>query len=186
MAPMFAASKIATTEDGTVVILNTDNNTYKVFTQKTYDKPTGFTVKDPSKVDYLGKSWSSITLAAMGNYLPSHSAFYRGTYSTGEFYLLDMKTTVNANLPISTADYSIPTLNLKDGTSVKGTNERLSAVREHSSLGWYTDSVTKQQLEYTVIYEVPLNATPVSFTYTDSNGQNPKIISLGSKGTLSE
>lgn len=183
-APIFATAQIATTADGQIIILNSSDHTYKKFEKKTYKEPTGFSVVNPKDIHYLDRNWEKVTLQALGNYLPSQNSFYRGTYSTGEFYVLDMQTTLEDNMPVSTANYSIPSLTLTDGTVIRGTNERLSAVKEKTSHGWYTSITTTQKLNYTVVYEIPLDATPKSLTYTDNKGQNPVTIDLGSKGAL--
>lgn len=180
LAPLFAASQLATTKDGTIYILK-DDNTYEAFKQKTYDQDKGYRVSNPSTLSFLNNKWDDITLTALGNYLPSSSPYTLGSYTTGEYYLLQLKSE-NISSNLYSNDHEIPSLKLSDGTVIEGTNERVQATSSSSVVGWYTKKQSTRTYTYSVLYEIPEGKTPQNLVF--KTGTDSTTLNLGSFKTL--
>jgi len=177
LVPLMAKSSLAQKTDGTIVVLNEDNMTYEPFVEKTYDIPTGYKLGNTSDLNYMGLNWDEGTLTALGNYV-------QGSYSTGEFYLLELKKNYDSGTLRFDRSYPTPILKLSDGTELKGYYENIEA---YSSFSNYRNLVGLNQtktLTYTLRYNVPKNTEPVSLIFKDVNNQNPKETKLGTKVQL--
>jgi len=177
LAPLMAKSSLAQKTDGTIVILDEDNKTYEPFVEKTYDVPTGYKLSSNSDLNFMGLNWDEGALTALGNYV-------QGSYTTGEFYLLELKKSYDSGSISFDRSYPSPILKLSDGTELKGYYENIEA---YSSFSNYRNLVGINQtktLNYTLRFNVPKNANPVSLVFKDVNNQNPKEVKLGSKMEL--
>jgi len=177
LVPLMAKSSLAQKTDGTIIVLNEDNMTYEPFVEKTYDVPTGYKLGSTSDLNYMGLNWDEGTLTALGNYV-------QGSYTTGEFYLLELKKSYDSRSLRFDRSYPSPILKLSDGTELKGNYENIEA---YSSFSNYRNLVGLNQtktLTYTLRFNVPKNTEPVSLVFKDVNDQNPKETKLGTKVTL--
>lgn len=184
LSPIFS-SKLASTDDGKMYLLK-DDNSYEEFVPETYDEDMGYEVNDKSAINFLDRSWDTATLTALGNYLPS-PGFGLGSYTSGEYYLLEIKQDSPTGLRWNIDEHKIPTIKLDDGTEVKGTNERIQSVASSSAKGWYRapyrSRVMNKTLTYSVLYEIPAGKTPMSVVFTDSDGSTTSA-KLGSYKSL--
>jgi hypothetical protein len=184
LSPIFS-SKLASTDDGKMYLLK-DDNSYEEFVPETYDEDMGYEVNDKSAINFLGRSWDIATLTALGNYLPS-PGFGPGSYTSGEYYLLELKQDSPAGLRWNVGEHKIPIIKLDDGTEVKGTNERIQSVASSSAKGWYRapyrNRVMNKTLTYSVLYEIPAGKTPMSVIFTDKDGSTTSA-KLGSYKSL--
>jgi len=177
LAPLMAESSLAQKTDGTIIVLDEDNKTYEPFVEITYDVPTGYQLSNNSDLNYMGLNWDEGTLTALGNYV-------QGTYTTGEFYLLELKKSYDSKSIRFDRSYPSPVLKLSDGTELKGYYENIQA---YSSFSNYRSLVGIQQtktLNYTLRFNVPKGKEPVSLIFKDVNNQNPKETKLGTKVEL--
>ncbi|MDD4082947.1 MAG: hypothetical protein PHD05_06190 [Sphaerochaetaceae bacterium] len=174
LTPLMAKSSLAQKTDGTIVVLNEDNKTYEPFVEKTYDVPTGYKLNSTGDLNFMGLNWDEGSLTALGNYV-------QGSYTTGEFYLLELKKSFDSKSVNFDRTYPSPIIKLSDGTELKGYYENIAA---YSSFSNYRNLVGINQtktLTYTLRFDVPKDKEPVSLVFKDVNNQNPIETKLGTK-----
>lgn len=165
ISPVFAITKLATTEDGTIYVLN-DDKTYEEFKQKIYEIEEGYEAINYNNLEFLNKKWKNISLTALGNYIPSSSPYSLGSYTTGEYFLLQMTT--NSNV-FNTPRHEIPDLKLSDGSIIKSNNERIQLSSSSSAIGWYTKKQSPKNLTYSVLFEIPKDLKPINLIFKDKD-----------------
>jgi len=185
LSPIFASTKLASTDDGTIYLLR-DNNTYEKFVPETYDEDMGYEVKDSNSITFLDQSWDETTLTALGNYLPS-GGYKLGSYTDGEYYLLELKSDIPSRNRVRIDEHNIPSIKLDDGTMVKGTNERIQTTASSSTKRFYRMPARpydyNKTLTYSVLYNIPNGKTPTAIVFTDSD-DNTTTVDLGSYKSL--
>lgn len=185
LSPIFASTKLASTDDGTIYLLK-ENNTYEKFIPKTYEKDMGYEIKDSNSFTFLEKSWDDVTLTALGNYLPNRG-YKLGSYTDGEYFLLELKSDIKSNNKIYISDHNIPSIKLDDGTLIKGTNERIQTTASSSTKSYYQVPYTPysyyKTLTYSVLYNIPEGKTPIAIVFSDSD-ENITTADLGTYKAL--
>lgn len=182
LSPIFASTKLASTNDGSIYLLK-DNNTYEKFVPESYDRDMGYEVTDTSTAKFINQNWDKISLTALGNYLSPVGFNELGSYTSGEYYLLQMNKDITNKDRINFSTHTIPSIKLDDGTTVQGTNERFQSTASSSAIGWYKDRTITKNITYSVLYNIPEGRTPVAVVFTDSN-KKTQACALGSYKAL--
>lgn len=175
--PLFAGDMFATTDDGRMVVLH-DGGTYTPFEEITYDKMTGFEVKDGPKSGFLNTPWDNVRLIKLGNHLESNG-FGPGIYTTGEYYLLSfsVKSALSSDMDIS--GWSVPQLTLTDGSVLSGFDSSYREEIESRSYSYYSRKDAKKSCTYTIVFEVPAGKSVKSVDVKTSSAASYTSLSLG-------
>jgi hypothetical protein len=182
LSPIFASTKLASTNDGSIYLLK-DNNTYEKFVPKSYDSDMGYEAVDTTQTTFGNQSWDKISLTALGNYLPTVGYNKLGSYTSGEYFLLQMKKDISTRERVVLQNHVIPSIKLDDGTTIQGTNERFQTAASSSVVGWYTNRTSSKSITYSVLYNIPEGRTPVAVVFTDSDNST-QTCDLGSYKAL--
>lgn len=177
LTPIFASTKLASTNDGSIYLLK-DDNTYEKFVPISYNEDMGYEVLDTTSSKFIDQSWDKISLTALGNYLPQINYNGIGSYTTGEYFLLQMNKEITSNERIIFKGHIIPSIKLDDGNIIQGTNERFQSSSSSSALGWYKQRIKSKNINYSVLYNIPKDRTPIAIIITDENG-NTQSVNLG-------